>query len=150
MSVFALLAEVVDDRFAPRGYADPCWTVVGSRALLDWDAFGSMRVRPGQRQPGRQDLVLVAPPPFLPLVQALHAQGWRRGGWSDGHLWQLYAYLRRDGSEVRVTGSVDAPGHSGMDGLWPFFSPPPPALSRRKGFVDEYQEWVRRGREDAW
>ena len=151
MNVFELLAQQVNDRFAPAGYPPPRWEVVGSKAVLNWDQFFRTSLAPNSEHPGAHTLVVTLPPPLLPLIEALHAEGWKRGGWyEEFHLWRLYAYLRVGEVEVRVNGSVAQADHPDRNTMSAFWSPPPPELSRRKGFAEEYFEWQRKGREDEW
>lgn len=85
----------------------------------------------------------------LPYVNALHAMGWKRRGysWNPG-IWKLTAYLRRGGAEVRLRGTTcQIPGNNGAV---PYFAPNPPPLVRGKKALEDYRAWEAKCREDAW
>lgn len=88
----------------------------------------------------------------LPIVNALHAAGWKRDGRVDqGYAWALRAELSQDGATLRLEGITSTPPANGRDAI-PYFADVPPDLPRRmnKRFEAEYREWERKCLEAAW
>jgi hypothetical protein len=138
MRAIALLAEVAQDM---PDLAMLSWVITRSKAVAD------LRVLSGARTEGKT-LVITPPPDVLSLVQHLYVAGWKRGGCCNDGGWDIYAYLRRDGAEVRVTGTTHIdPGHSSAI---PYFATVPPFLDLGSGFKGAYSEWERKCREEEW
>jgi hypothetical protein len=156
-TVFELMARCIDDRFSPPGY-DPEWTVQGDLALLEWASLGSMRWERNPEKSGTTLLVLL-PPPFLPLVEQLHAEGWRRG---DRHLpglqgWKVIVYRREGDAEVRIECAIYGRDFPDKSPNQPFFGDPIPPFPDAERGTPEYEawtaaveEWYRKWREDEW
>jgi hypothetical protein len=149
-TIFHFMARHVDHRFDPDPTGPPRWVITGDHALLDWSQFLRHSLRPSLQQPGKEILVIRIPPPLLPLIEELHAKGWRRGGWWDHGVWEVYAYLRQDQMEIRICGFVGEQEAGDRDTMHAFWGDPPPKISRRKSFKGEYDEWNRKNREDEW
>lgn len=128
------------------------WQIRGDCALANLDDLGDTYLKPSPEHPGKQILVVVRPPEVLPLINRLHASGWKRGStdFTGGPAWVLYAYLRRDGAEVKVAGLTLNREDGITNTAIPYFAPEPPSLSRKKSFLPEFREWERKCREDEW
>jgi hypothetical protein len=159
-AVFGLMERVVDERFSPPGYKSPQWTVTGETAVMRWESLGSVFTRASENGSGRT-LVIHQPPPFLPLVEQLNAEGWRRGDsyLSGAPAWDLYAYIRDEATdaEVRVECAEFHDNWPGKNTVIPFFADPcprPPPNMRSPKQMDawaaEVREWERKCREGEW
>lgn len=127
------------------------WKIKGNKATVHVGELGKMGLVPHPDKPGKQILVVVPAPPILPLVERLHAAGWKRTGHiGDGPWWDVSVYLKRDGAELRITGMELLDDHPDKTGAIPFFADPPPPLSRKKSFKADYEAWERKCHNDEW
>lgn len=150
LGIFDFIAEQrVDEIFDAIPFPKPAeWIVTSKTALLDWDKTVAYARLPHAKKYGGYTLVVVMPPPIEATIDYLYTQGWKRGGWFD-HSWQLYAYVRRDGMEIRVRGTAEG-RHPDKRITSHFYAPDPPPLSRHESFKAEFEEYMRKCREDEW
>lgn len=147
-NVYQLLADVIGQ--FPE-LAQLTWSIKDQKAKADLTELGGLYTRPDPDHPGSKILVIVPAPSALAFANQLHEAGWKRSGDRAGQYWELEAYLRRGGAEVRILCGIESQRPDGIDhpGI-PFFAPPPPELSRKKSFRPAYREWERKCHEDEW
>lgn len=150
MNAIHLLAEVTAAH--PELAALP-WRIDGNFAMANLEHLAEERTVPDPDHPGRQILKIKPAPKVVPIINRLHAAGWKRGDIPQGcGFWVVYADLKKDGAHIRVAGMAHQDdrevGHDNT--AVPFFAPEPPPLGRGKKFLAAYHEWERKCHEDEW
>lgn len=128
------------------------WIIRSGAATATTD-LGGLRTGP------TGELIMQQPPDVLPIINALHDAGWKRGEFDVGRPQQsvsrwLRAYIRNGADALLIVSGVTyTPWGDGKNPDLPYFADPVPEfpdMGETKDWRAEFAEWQRKTQEDEW